>query len=224
VTFEKGSILETDKLDAACEDVDGVFHLAGIVKHSRDNPHPPTVDMAWEVNVDGTFKVFEAVAKAAEKRGGKKARIVYASSSGCVACQNPPRSGPGGDDSPLCEDVVTGTGYGKYGKFPYYAAKIDVEKRGMPLAEKLGLEVVWMRPTMMLGPGDHLFRSTGLVCSFLKGSIPMVPSGGASATQPRCSRRRWRCRRSLVPTRPTRSDRTTALSRACSRSSRSTLA
>ena len=50
----------------------------------------------------------------------------------------------------------------------------------MPLAKKLGLEVVWMRPTMMLGPGDHLFRSTGLVVSFLKGSIPMFPSGGAS--------------------------------------------
>lgn len=163
-----------------CEGVDGVFHLAGIVKHSRDNPHPPTVDVAWQVNVDGTFNVFKAVAKAGEKNGGKKVRIVYASSSGCVACQNPPRSGPGGDDSPLCEDVVIGTQYGKYGKFPYYAAKIEVEKRGMPLAEELGLEVVWMRPTMMLGPGDHLFRSTGLVCSFLKGSIPMVPSGGAS--------------------------------------------
>lgn len=181
VAFEKGNILEVDKLEAACEGVDGVFHLAGIVKHSRDNPHPPTVEVAWKVNVDGTFNVFRAVAKAAEKTPDKKKpRIVYASSSGCVACQNPPRSGPGGDSSPLCEDVVAGTKYGNYGKFPYYAAKIEVEKRGMPLAEELGLEVVWMRPTMMFGPGDHLFRSTGLVCSFLKGSIPMVPSGGAS--------------------------------------------
>ena len=178
ISFVQGNILETDKLEAECEGVDGVFHLAGIVKHSRDNPHPPTVEVAWKVNVEGTFNVFNAVAKVGERQG-KKARIVYASSSGCVACQNS-RTGPGGDESPLCEDVVRGDQYGEYGKFPYYAAKIEVEQKGMPLAEELGLEVVWMRPTMMLGPGDHLFRSTGLVVSFLKGSIPMVPSGGAS--------------------------------------------
>ena len=36
-------------------------------------------------------------------------------------------------------------------RFPYYAAKIEVEQKGMPLAQSLGLEVVWIRPTMMLG-------------------------------------------------------------------------
>jgi|EP01047_Picozoa_sp_COSAG01_P013110 dihydroflavonol-4-reductase len=214
VSYIKGSILEEEKLEAACEGVDGVFHLAGIVKHSRDNPHPPTVDFAWKVNVDGTYAVFRAVAKAGSRQG-RTARIVYASSSGCVACQKkkpgPTTVGPGGDSSPFCEHVgvwspqrpppsspsapalthllglaargvplVRGKKHGKYGKFPYYAAKIEVEKVGMPLALELGLEVVWMRPTMMLGPGDHLFRSTGLIVSFLKGSIPMVPCGGAS--------------------------------------------
>ena len=50
------------------------------------------------------YGVFKTVAKVGERRG-KKARIVYASSSGCVACQNSRADGPGGDDSPLCEDV-----------------------------------------------------------------------------------------------------------------------
>ena len=35
--------------------MDGVFHLAGIVKHSRDNGNGATVETAWKVNVDGTF-------------------------------------------------------------------------------------------------------------------------------------------------------------------------
>lgn len=161
VTFVKGDILDVPKLEEACEGKDGVFHLAGIVKHSRDNPHPPTVDLAWKVNVDGTFNVFKAVAKVG-KRSGKMARIVYASSSGCVACQDS-QTGPGGDDSPLCESVVRGSQHGMYGKFPYYAAKIEVEQRGMPLAIELGLEVVWMRPTMMLGPGSQTVQQSLVV-------------------------------------------------------------
>lgn len=51
ITFVQGNILENEKLEKACEGVDGVFHLAGIVKHSRDNGNGATVETAWQVNV-----------------------------------------------------------------------------------------------------------------------------------------------------------------------------
>jgi len=37
-----------------------------------------------------------------------------------------------------------------------------------------------MRPTMMFGPGDTLFRSTHLIVSFMERKIPIVAQGGLS--------------------------------------------
>ena len=66
-----GDILHTDILQKAMENIDGVFHLAGLwILHCHEYPRA-----AFEVNVAGTFNVIEAVVKAGVKR------VVYSSSA-----------------------------------------------------------------------------------------------------------------------------------------------
>eukprot|EP01126_Amoeba_proteus_P024249 TRINITY_DN2445_c0_g2_i1.p1 TRINITY_DN2445_c0_g2~~TRINITY_DN2445_c0_g2_i1.p1 ORF type:complete len:182 (+),score=19.25 TRINITY_DN2445_c0_g2_i1:711-1256(+) len=39
---------------------------------------------------------------------------------------------------------------------------------------------MYMRPSVMLGPGDVRFRSTKMILSYLDGRIPVIPPGGYS--------------------------------------------
>eukprot|EP00041_Stephanoeca_diplocostata_P002984 m.31072 g.31072 ORF g.31072 m.31072 type:complete len:364 (+) comp13944_c0_seq2:271-1362(+) len=164
VSCVEGNVLKQKSIEDALEGIDGIFHLAGIVVHSRSG-----VDLMMKVNIDGTINVIKA---AAAVKPTNPPRIVYASSSGVVACQKSRATPPGKDGDKYCHDAVSG--------FPYYVSKIKTEELVMPLALELGVDVVYIRPTMMLGPGDHLFRSTGLVTAFIEGKIPFVPDGGAS--------------------------------------------
>ena len=66
-----GDILQTDILDAAMQDVDGVFHFAALwLLHCHDFPQS-----AFEVNVRGTFNVLDACVRSRVKR------LVYSSSA-----------------------------------------------------------------------------------------------------------------------------------------------
>ena len=66
-----GDILQTDILDAALEEADGVFHFAALwLLHCHDFPRS-----AFDVNVRGSFNVMDACVKARVKR------LVYSSSA-----------------------------------------------------------------------------------------------------------------------------------------------
>lgn len=83
---------------------------------------------------------------------------MYASTSGTIGCSATPT--PISDGASYCMHVV--------GKWPYYASKVESELRATEYANKHGLEVIFMRPSVMLGPGDVRFRSTHtLVCMVL---------------------------------------------------------
>ena len=61
VEYVKGSILEKEALLGAAEGgLDGIFHLAGVVIHSRYFP-----EEVYKTNVEGTMNVME-VAKVAK--------------------------------------------------------------------------------------------------------------------------------------------------------------
>ena len=68
------------------------------------------------------------------------------------------------------EEIVAG--------WPYYASKIYQERVAFELAGKLGIEVVVVNPSLLLGPGDRRGSSTGDVLKFLRREIPVVPPGG----------------------------------------------
>ncbi len=66
-----GELMHRDILDAAMQDIDGVFHFAALwLKHCYDYPRS-----AYEVNIGGTFNVLEALINNGVKR------LVFSSSA-----------------------------------------------------------------------------------------------------------------------------------------------
>lgn len=143
--------------DTRLDGLRGIFHLAAEVKHTRSD----VADMV-RTNVEGTTSM---VRLAAEKR----CRLLFVSTSGTVGCSTRPGDGVY-EDAPFREDVVGG--------WPYYASKIRAEKEASRLARELGVELVIVRPPVLLGPGDHRFRSTAHVLRVLRRKLPFIVDGG----------------------------------------------
>jgi dihydroflavonol-4-reductase len=134
-----------------------IFHLAAVVNHSRAQ-----VETTFQTNVEGTAAMVVLAAQL-------NCRLLFVSSSGVVSCS--PRPGEGAfEDSDYCDDVV--------GKWPYYASKIAAERKARTCANALGVELVVLRPPVLLGPGDHRFRSTAHVLRVLRRRLPAIVPGG----------------------------------------------
>ncbi len=152
-----GDVTSAEDCARAVAGCDGVFHIAGLV--SRD---PDDGQRMMRVHVDGTRTLFDACAAAGVKR------IVVASSSGTVAVSRFERVHD--EAMGYATEVVAG--------WPYYASKIYQEKVSFELGDKLGIEVVVVCPSLLLGPGDRRLSSTKDVLRFLRRQIPIVPPGG----------------------------------------------
>ncbi|HND10103.1 MAG TPA: NAD-dependent epimerase/dehydratase family protein [Pseudomonadota bacterium] len=149
---------ENEALDAALDGVKEVYHLAGMV--SRD---PARTQTMMHLHVDGTRRLLHAC-----KRAGVR-RVLLASTSGTIAISR--EADPIPDESwPYPVDLC--------GEWPYYLSKIYQEKLALELAPKLGLELVVVNPSLLLGPGDRRGSSTMDVRRFLCNEIPAVPAGG----------------------------------------------
>ncbi|HKE15433.1 MAG TPA: NAD-dependent epimerase/dehydratase family protein [Kofleriaceae bacterium] len=153
----RGDVTCADEVAAALAGCDGVFHLAGLV--SRD---PDDGQRMMRVHVDGTRTVLRECARAGTRR------VVVASSSGTVAVSRDERLHDEGAE--YATGVVAG--------WPYYCSKIFQEKVALELGEALGVEVVVVSPSLLLGPGDRRRSSIQDVERFLRGRIPIVPPGG----------------------------------------------
>ena len=159
----EGSLADVPDLreKGAFGDLDVIYHLAGVVRHSRARP-----EQQFRVNVDGTLAMVRLAAHA-------DARLVFVSTSGTVGCF--PRSDMWADEhAPYCEETV--------GNWPYYASKIAAEKQARQLADLRGVELVVVRPPMLWGPRDHRFRSTSLLRTLLQENLPAVPNGKVDFT------------------------------------------
>lgn len=157
VEHVRGDVLSDADLDKALEGVHAVFHLAGAV--SRD---PDDAQRMMRLHVDGTRKVMERMAAHGIKR------MVLASTSGTIGVSKDEEILD--ESAPYAEEIVAG--------WPYYASKIYQERLAFEYGEKLGIEVVAVNPSLLLGPGDRRLSSTGDVRKFLKKQIPTVPDGG----------------------------------------------
>jgi dihydroflavonol-4-reductase len=154
-----GTVTETDRwtADPKLQNLAGIFHLAALVRHCRRD-----ADEVHRINVEGTV----AMVRLAAQRG---CRMVFVSTSGTVGCFRDP-AGSADEESPFAEATVA--------RWPYYHSKIEAEKRARRLAEQLGVTLVIVRPPVLLGPGDHRFRSTNHVSRFLQGKLPFLIRGG----------------------------------------------
>lgn len=153
----RGDVTSADEVAGAVAGIDAVFHLAGLV--SRD---PDDGQRMMRVHVDGTRTVLRECARAGVHR------VVLASSSGTVAVSRLEEVHDEAAD--YATRVVAG--------WPYYCSKIYQEKVALELGQELGLEVVVVSPSLLLGPGDRRQSSTQDVQRFLRRQIPIVPPGG----------------------------------------------
>lgn len=141
-----------------------IIHAAGVVSHTRRDP----IEML-RVNITGA----EHAVRAAAQLG---ARLILISSSGTVGCFAHPDL-TADEHAPYADAIV--------GRWPYYASKIEAERRSIALATRLGVELSIVRLPVLLGPHDHRFRSTGHVTRALTGRVPFVPTGGMHFTDVR---------------------------------------
>lgn len=157
VEMVRGDVQAGPELAQALVGVSAVFHLAGAV--SRD---PDDTQRLMRLHVDGTRRVLTEMQRAG------CARMILASTSGTIGVSKDEVILD--ESAPYAEPIVAG--------WPYYASKIYQERLAFDLGSRLGLEVVAVNPSLLLGAGDRRLSSTGDVRKFLKGHVPFVPDGG----------------------------------------------
>ncbi len=135
----------------------GLLHMAALVRHRREG-----AEEVYFVNVEGTRAMVRIAAR-------YRCRLVFVSTSGTVGCFRT-QGETADEDAPYCDREVA--------RWPYYDSKVRAEKEARRLAEELGVELVIVRPPVLLGPGDHRFRSSNHVARFLNGKLPFLIRGG----------------------------------------------
>lgn len=157
VEHVRGDVLDGPELDRALAGAAAVFHLAGAV--SRD---PDDAQRMMRLHVDGTRRVLERMAAANVKK------LVLASTSGTIGVSKDEEILD--ETAPYAEEIVAG--------WPYYASKIYQERLAFEHGRRLGIDVIAVNPSLLLGPGDRRLSSTGDVRKFIKRKIPVLPDGG----------------------------------------------
>ena len=155
----EGSVTEPDRWsgDVRLKGLQGIYHLAAVVKHSRWQSGD-----VYETNVEGTLHMVRLAA-------AHGCRLVFLSTSGTVGCFHSALE-YADERSPHCESEVS--------SWPYYHSKLVAERRASRLAQELGIELVILRPPVLLGPRDHRLRSSSNVLRFLRGRLPFLIRGG----------------------------------------------
>ena len=96
-------------------------------------------------------------------------RLIYASTSGTVGCSRNSNY-RAADDAPYCTEITK--------RWPYYASKIEAEKMVLNEAQRGGVSLICLNPSLVLGPGDTERSSTGDIHDFLEKKLPFVAGGG----------------------------------------------
>lgn len=157
VTPQRGSLESLDGWADELPPLAGIFHFAALVRHSRIG-----ADEVYETNVEGTLNMVRLAAR-------HRCRVVMLSTSGTVGCFETPAE-TADENAAFCEATVS--------NWPYYHSKIIAERKARQLADELGVELVFIRPPVLLGPGDHRFRSTSNIIRMLRGRLPFLIEGG----------------------------------------------
>jgi nucleoside-diphosphate-sugar epimerase len=161
-----GSVTEPERwsTDERLKGLKGIFHLAAVVRHSRWE----TGDI-YETNVLGTLHMVRLAA-------AHGCRMVFVSTSGTVGCFRSAEEWAD-ESSPYCDSEVSA--------WPYYHSKIVAERKARDLAKELGVDLVILRPPILLGPRDHKLRSSANVLRFLERRFPFLIRGGIHFTDVR---------------------------------------
>lgn len=159
VEILEGDLRHPDACAKACRDIEFVFHEGALpsVPKSVENP----VD-SHEVNVNGTFNILQAAAKA------KIRRVIYAASSSAYG---------NSEESPKHERIVPAP------LSPYAVQKLTGEHYGRAFYECFGLETVSLRYFNVFGPrqdpkSQYAAAIPAFVTTLLRGQSPTVYGDG----------------------------------------------
>jgi dihydroflavonol-4-reductase len=142
VDEHKGDVLDDKTLRPALEGVEVLFHAAAVYRNWTKDP-----DEMGRVAREGTTNVLRAAKDAGVRR------VVYTSSSNCVGFTK--------DVSHPPDETV----WNETPHAPYVRAKVETEKLAHALAKELGLDLVAVLPTGVLGRFDY--RATPTTQMFL---------------------------------------------------------
>ena len=152
----EGDILDRDSLARAMEDVDVVFHLAGLVSITEEKSY-----LLQEVNVEGTRNVIEMV----QRMGIPK--LIYTSS--IHALERPPRGMPINEMLTFDPDNPAG---------PYDRSKAQASLLVQD-AVRQGLDARIVCPTGVIGPYDFRRSEMGeLILSWMQSRVNVLVDGG----------------------------------------------
>ncbi|MBC7544633.1 MAG: NAD-dependent epimerase/dehydratase family protein [Candidatus Sericytochromatia bacterium] len=149
--------LDSSHLPESVGRLTGILHLAAVVHHSRRG-----AEAMWQTNVEGTLNMVRLAA-------AHRCRMIFVSTSGVVGSFDT-LAEAADEEAPFCEARVS--------RWPYYASKVAAEKAARALANDLGVELIFLRPPVLLGPGDHRFRSSSNIIRYLRRRLPVVFPGG----------------------------------------------
>ncbi|MBN1413434.1 MAG: SDR family oxidoreductase [Spirochaetales bacterium] len=153
VEILEGNILDRETLDAACKDVDSVYHLAGMISIK-----PGQDELLQRVNVEGTRNVVQACLDNNVKR------MVFTSS--IHAYQYLSKNMVLNEEVPFSPDRALG----EYGKSKARATMEVFE------GIKKGLDAVIVCPAAVIGPYDYRPSKLGqLFMKFIMGKFRFIP-------------------------------------------------
>lgn len=155
--FVSGDVLEAESLIPAMQDIDVVFHAAGVVDYWRQG-----VDRMLQVNVDGTRHVMQAALLCGIER------VVHVSSTAAMGIH---------PDEVVDESFTFNV---KPNRFIYGYSKYQAEQIVLNMVEQ-GLSAVIVNPTTVIGPRDIRKVSSGMVVEVVKHCVPpLIPPGGTN--------------------------------------------
>ena len=142
----EGDVLDQRSFVEAATDCDVIFHNAAVFAL-----HPPASEAMSRVAVEGARHAVVAAASAL-------ARLVFTGSVVAV--------GFGSRPDQLLDETAWASGL----TVPYYRAKVESEQVALESAEQLGVDLVRVLPTLVLGPGDHrVTPSSRVLVDMLRG-------------------------------------------------------
>lgn len=154
-----GDITDSDSVNAACKDVEAVFHLAGYVGYSRADRR--IMEM---VNVEGTRNVVSAVQK------NRVQRLVHMSSVVAVGASRDGKQ-PLNESSPYnLQNLDLG----------YFETKRKAEELVKAAVQRDALDAVILNPSTIYGPGDGTKGSRKVQIKVAKGKFRFYTGGGVS--------------------------------------------
>ena len=187
--FFPGNVLNADEVEAACKDVDLVFHLIGSTTFDTRQKK-----IQWMVNVEGTRNVLEACRKSTTIQ-----KLCYTSTVNVLAIpnpigaignfenSNPYTNTPSAHSFKSSDETLLFVEAARTHKIPnwekqigigYFDSKLAAQELVNDYVRKYGLNIVSILPGTMFGPYDHLIGTGMYILSIYHNQMPAVLTGG----------------------------------------------